>query len=327
VYELRAKAFCRGYALSCFLDEPPWELMPRWAHVDIPSPVPDRELVVNSTFRYEPEGGPPAELLAPLHGLLRGFPLAWIANAGTGIWTPFWGRGEWIEVLQALHPGRPAPPDLSPLMRHMLATARILVPPGYVEEEQAAWEAMCRETAALFRAHGYAIVRGLVHPLHVAAMRRHYRALLASGRLPTGDSQVKDRQRLHSEPVGMFFHVQMVDLVGRIVGEAVKPAYVFFASYPPGSTLPRHVDRIECEFSISFLVDYIPEPDGPCGWPLFLAHPDIPEGVAAADLRIGDAVFYRGRELAHYRDRLPERHRSSSLFFHYLRSDYPGNTV
>jgi hypothetical protein len=209
----------------------------------------------------------------------------------------------------------------------MLAMADVLVPPGYEQEEQTAWEGTCREAGALFKAHGYAIVRGLVHPLHVAAMRRYYRALVASGRLPTGDSQVKERQRLHSEPVGLFFHAQLVDLVGRIAGEAVKPSYVFFASYPPGSALPRHTDRKECEFSISFLVDYTPEPDGPCGWPLFLANPDIPESVAAADLRIGDAVFYRGRQLAHYRDRLPEEHRSSSLFFHYLRSDYVGDTV
>ena len=330
VYILRAKVFCRGYALSCFLDEP-WELMPRWASVNGPSRVVDNaQLVVNSTFRYEPEGAPPAELrarLPPLHGLLPGFPLAWIADSGTGIWAPFWARGEWVDVLPSLRPGQPAPAALGPAVRRTLALAHVLVPPGHEQAERAAWEETCRQAGALFETHRYVIVRDLVPPAHIAAMRRYYRALVASGRLPKGDTLVKDRLRLLNEPVGLFFHSQLVDVVGRIAGEAVKHSYVYFASYPAGSVLPRHVDRAPCEFSISFLVDYSPEPEGPCGWPLFLVNPDAPERVATADLRIGDALFYRGRELAHYRDRLPEGHRSSSLFFHYVRSDYVGDPI
>jgi hypothetical protein len=157
-------------------------------------------------------------------------------------------------------------------------------------------------------------------------LRRYYRALVASGRLPRGDDQVAERYRVHSEPVAMFFHPQLADLMSRIAGEPVRPSYLYFASYPAGSALPRHVDRLQCEFSMSLLIDYSPEPDGACGWPLFLEDPALPDSAVAADLGLGDAVFYRGRQLVHYRDPLTEGHVSSSLFLHYVREDFVGDT-
>ncbi len=324
-----AKMRCRGHALSCFLDEPPSELLPRQARHDHAATFLAGELVVNSSFRFEPDGEPPPEIghrVPPMDGFLRGIPLAWIEDSGSGVWAPFWARGEWIEALESLRPGQPAPAALPAHVRESLARANVLVPPGGKQQRRGAWETICRDAGAQFQRQAYAIVRDLIHPIHIAALRRYYRALVAGGRLPRGDDQVAERYRLHSEPVAMFFHPQLASLVSRIAGEPVKPSYLYFASYPPGAALPRHVDRLQCEFSISLLIDYSPEPDGPCGWPLFLEDPCLPDGVAAADLGLGDAVFYRGRQLVHYRERLPKGHQSSSLFFHYVREDFVGDT-
>jgi len=324
-----AKARCRGHALSCFLDELPSELTPRGAGHGGAGSVLDGRLVVASSFRFAPKGEHPPDLsprVAPMDGLLRGAPLAWIKDAGTRMWTPFWARGEWIEVLRSLRPGEPAPAVMPPHIRQALVLARVLVPPGGERERAVAWEQICRDGAPLFQTHGYAIVRDLIHPVLIGALRRYYRGLVAGGQLPRGDDQVEDRYRLHSEPVAMFFHSQLGDLVSRIAGEPVKPSYLYFASYPSGSALPRHVDRVQCEFSISLLVDYDPDPAGPCSWPLFLEHQNLPGGLVAADLGVGDALLYRGRELAHYRDPLPDGHQSTSLFFHYLREDFVGDT-
>ena len=323
-----AKVRCRGHALSCFLDELPWELIPRRVDGGNAAISPDGDLVVNSSFRYEPKGEPPPEIrqqVPPMDGLLRGVSLGWIEDPGTGLWTPFWARGEWVEAIESLRPGQPAPTALSQRVRQTLARANVLVVPGREQERSATWERNRRDAGERFRRHDYAIVRDLIHPLHMGALRRYYRALVAGGQLPRGDDQVAERYRLQSEPVAMFFHPQLANLVSRIAGEPVKPSYLYFASYPPGSALPRHLDRLQCEFSISLLVDYDPDPDGPCGWPLFLEHPSLPDGVVAADLGIGDAVLYRGRQLVHYRDPLPEGHQSTSVFFHYLRKDFVGD--
>jgi hypothetical protein len=329
LYILLAKLRCRGQALSCFLDEQPSELIPRHARHVIDERGLERSLVVNSSFRYAPRGEPPPELRdrAPLvDGFLKGFPLAWIENAGAGIWTPFWARNEWVPALESLRADQPVPPTLPRHMQQTLAAVNVLVPPEREQEQRRTWERIVQEAETQFRTLGYAVVRDLISPVFLGAMRHYYRALVAGGRLPRGDDQVAERYRLHSEPVAMFFHGQLSRLVGQIAGEPVKPSYLYFASYPSGSALPKHVDRIQCEFSISLLIDYSPDPSGPCGWPLFLEHADLPGGVVSADLGIGDAVFYRGRRLAHYRDRLPEGHQSSSIFLHYLRQDYIGDT-
>ena len=321
-----AKVRCRGHALSCFLDELDSELIPRRGGKA--SRAPQGELVVNSSFRYSPKGEFPSETrrVPPMDGLLRGVPLAWVEDSGTGVWTPFGVRGEWVAVIASLRPSQAAPATLTPGIRGALIKAHVLVPQDRERERRRAWEEICREAGARFHRYGYAIIRDLIHPAYLGAMRRYYRGLVAEGQLPKGDEQVADRYRLQSEPAAMFLHPQLTDLVSQIAGEPVKPSYLYFASYPPGSALPRHVDRLQCEFSISLLTDYSPDPDGPSPWPLFLEHPRLPGGVVAADLGIGDAVFYRGRELVHYRDPLPEGHHSTSLFFHYLRKDFVGDT-
>lgn len=324
-----AKVRCRGHALSCFLDAPPSALIPRRTRPADAISAADRELVVNPSFQYAPSGELPAALGAmgpPMDGLLGGSPLGWIEDAGRGVWTPLWARGEWPAILASLQPGQPAPAALTPGVRETLVAANVLVAPSGERDQRAKWDAVCRDAGAQFERYGYAIVRDLLPPVLIGALRDYYRALVAGGQLPRGDDQVPDRFRLHSEPVAMFFHPQLASLLSRVAAEPVRPSYLYFASYPPGAALPRHVDRVQCEFSISLLIDYSPEPDGPCGWPLFLEHAALPGGVVAADLGIGDAVIYRGRELAHYRHPLPEGHQSSSLFFHYVGEDFAGDT-
>ena len=39
---------------------------------------------------------------------------------------------------------------------------------------------------------------------------------------------------------------------------------------------------------------------------------------------VGEALIFKGRELRHGRDMLPEGHRSASLLFHFVDEDYDG---
>src|SRR5262249_38214088 len=146
--------------------------------------------------------------------------------------------------------------------------------------------------------------------------------LLAEGGVPLGDPRVATRYWIHDEFVASFLHQQLAAAVGRIVGEPMKPSFSYFASYQPGSTLPRHTDREQCEVTISLQVDYEPDPDGPSGWLLYVEDSRAPDGFASVDLGLGDAVCYRGRELTHYRDVLPAEHVSTSIFFCYVRMDF-----
>jgi hypothetical protein len=50
----------------------------------------------------------------------------------------------------------------------------------------------------------------------------------------------------------------------------------------------------------------------------------VPEVIVPADLAVGDGAFYRGREVFHYRDALPEGHQATLLFLNYVREDFAG---
>jgi hypothetical protein len=68
-------------------------------------------------------------------------------------------------------------------------------------------------------------------------------------------------------------------------------------------------------------VDATPEPVRETAWPLRLR---LPDRDVAAYQAIGDALLYRGREIAHFRDPLPEGRTSIQLFFHYVDEGFSG---
>jgi len=136
-----------------------------------------------------------------------------------------------------------------------------------------------------------------------------------------GDAQSSRRYVCHNDKVARFFHLQLTPVVAAAVGEAVKPSYVYVTSYLGGAHLPPHTDRRQCEFSLTLLLDYAPEPDFSSPWPLLL---HTPEGAVTVYQAIGDSLLYRGCDLPHSRHALRPKHTSTSMIFHYVREDFDG---
>ncbi len=326
--QLQARVRGRTPPFSCYLDEQPLPLAPVGALQRLRSASQDSPLFVSGSFHLQLADNDPPEDIArralPLGGLLDNYPIAWISDPGPELWMPYWVRGDWIGILRALQPGKPAPTTLPPAMRSALALAGILVPRDYERLRAVQWKDIFARAASEFRARGYAIVRDVLHALQLGALRRYYRDLIAGGGLTLGDFQVAERYQLGDEILARFFHRQLTRFVTRVAAEPVKPSYVYLAAYRPGADLKRHTDREQCEFSISLLLDYVPEPAGASGWPLFLEDRAAAGAAHAADLGIGDALIYRGRELVHYRNPLPQGHQSTSYFLHYVDADFNG---
>jgi hypothetical protein len=126
----------------------------------------------------------------------------------------------------------------------------------------------------------------------------------------------------HNEPVARFFHHQLTAAVAAIAGEPLKPSYVYMAAYQPGAILQKHTDREQCDFSVTLCLDYSPEPRCATPWPL---HLHKKSGMVTVFQAIGDALLYRGCQLPHSRDALPQGHTSTSIFFHYVREGFKGS--
>jgi len=266
----------------------------------------------------------PAEFAGNLssldHFALQG-PVVWLRDPGTQMVQPFWLSKELATTLRGLKSGDLAPASVGVQNRRKLAMAGILVQKDLVTLRRQQWAKSLNRSATEFRQKLYAPMRGLIHPFHVAALRRYFRHLIRKGALPLGDSQSSRRFIAHNESVLGFFHHQLTGVASGIAGEQVKPSYVYLGAYQGGATLARHTDREQCEFSMTFCLDYSPEPRSETPWPIQLH----PQGRTVTVFQaIGDGLFYRGCLVPHSRQALPEGHSSTSIFFHYVRENFAG---
>jgi hypothetical protein len=308
----------------CLLDELPLQLIPQWfpGRQDSQGDAA-QELFLNPECQILAAGEIPEKLQAHRE-LLDGFHLqgtvAWVSSAGGAI-DPFWLGPRLESGVSRLRQGESAL-SLPVEVRQLLAEAGILTPANQVERRTAEWSEVVRRGRLAFRERNYVPLRKLIHPFNLAALRRYYRYRIRRGAIRLGDEQSRRRYVAHDEPVARYFHHQITNAVSAIVGEAVKPSYVYLASYLSGAELKKHTDREQCEFSVSLCLDFSPEPDLATSWPLGL---DTPEGRVTVYQALGDGLVYRGTKVPHYRDALGKGYTSTSIFFHYVRADFSGS--
>jgi hypothetical protein len=304
----------------CLLDEQPHYLVPE--RLLIPED-PSGELIVNPNCWFSWLGPLPPDKAARLAVCERLHPcdwMVWVDDPATGIIWPFWVGAEFASCFHGLTPGEPLDRELPENVRWVLWQARVLVRPNYVAHRRREWlDDLERYTPAAAR--GYVTVPNLIHPFHLGALRRYYRARTRAGAFEMGDAQVAQRYCAHNEDVARFFHYQFSTAVSDVVRTVVKPSYAYSISYQNGSELPPHTDREQCEYSITLCFDATPEPEAQSPWPLQF---DTADGRLKVWQYIGDSLLYRGRYLPHSREQLPYGHTSSSLLFHFVDESFAG---
>src|SRR5208283_4297740 len=70
---------------------------------------------------------------------------------------------------------------------------------------------------AQFSEKGYVPLEDLIHPFHVAALRRYYRYQIRTGAIRLGDRQSPRRYVAYNEPVARFFHHQLAGVFSEVV--------------------------------------------------------------------------------------------------------------
>ncbi len=308
----------------CLLDELPLHLIPPGS---LPSAALNRrqDFVLNPMAHVLPQGQIPAEVAAR-RTLLEKFALqgtiAWVSRSGSDGLLPFWLSPRLEETLAAVT----LKGSLSSKLGHedlsILVTAGLLRTDEQAEREQAQEREVITRSAEMFRERGYAPIRNLIHPFHVASLRRYFRNMIRQGMIDLGDEQCSRRYGVHNESVARFFHHHLAGTVSAVVGETVKPSYVYSACYLSGAELNKHIDREQCEFSVTLCLDFSPEPEKETPWPIRL---DTPHGSVSVYQALGDGLVYRGTRVPHYRDVLAEGRTSTSIFFHYVPESYTGS--
>ena len=307
----------------CLLDKLPLHLIPRWSAKSLQKAI-EEKLFLNPECRISHAEDWPSDL--GLHPeMLTGFAstgtVAWVRDPATLSLLPFWLGPKLAAVVSSLSPGEPAREMLPEDARFLLAAAGILTPYNHADQRISEWQNVVRNAAPVFLEKGYVPLRNLIHPFHVAALRRYYRSLIRRGEVHLGDNSSSRRYVAHNESVARFFHHQIARTVSAIAGEPIKPSYVYVASYLSGAELHKHTDREQCEFSVTLCLDFSPEPALETSWPIRL---DTPHGAVAVYQALGDGLLYRGTQVPHHRDALSQGRTSTSIFFHYVPADFTG---
>ena len=309
----------------CLLDELPLHLIPQRTLRSLRFQENQlQDLYLNPECIVCSDGELPEEV-ASQKPLFSAFALqgtiAWVRNPATQNLLPFWLGPQLECVARNLRPNEPVPSSFPTSTRSLLAQAGILISE---DQELRKWhlEEALRNASRLFREKGYAPIGNLIHPFHLAALRRYYRYLIRAGSIPLGDKQSPRRYVAYNEPVARFFHQDIVAVLSAVAGEALKPSYVYMASYLSGAELKKHTDREQCEFSITLCLDFSPEPILETPWPIQL---DTSAGAVTAYQALGDGFAYRGTRLPHYRNTLKQGQTSTSIFFHYVGADFAGS--
>jgi hypothetical protein len=305
----------------CLLDELPLHLLPQGSagllQQDIQGP-----LFLSPDCLIRQANRPPEELISQLDLLSSFAPqgmIAWTRYPATGSRLPFWLGPELESAVRSLRPYEDARGPLSQ------KDCRILLAAGILKQEESPPRESADSNETLrnaYRDQNYAPFPALIHPFHVAGLRRYYRCLIRKGLIRKRDPQCPQRLVAHNERVARFFHHQLTRVVSAVAGEPVKPSYVYLASYQAGAELAKHTDREQCEFSISLCLDFSPEPKRVTPWPLCL---DTPQGKVEIHQALGDGLFYRGSRVPHYREALGDGFTSTSIFFHYVPANFAGS--
>jgi hypothetical protein len=313
------------HRFHCLLDELPLHLIPQRAVRSLRlQENHDQPLYLNPECILCAAGQLPDEL-ASRQVLLTGFAVgttAWVRSAVTGNLLPFWLGPQLEDLLRDLRPDEPVPPLVPSSVRRLLAAADILLSGDEWRDRRSEHEARVTKASLLFREKGYAPLSDLIHPFHLATLRRYYRYLIRTGAIPLGDGQSPRRYVAYNEPVARFFHLDIAAALSAVAGETLKPSYVYFASYLSGAELKKHTDREQCEFSVTLSLDFSPEPILETPWPIRL---ETPRGSVTVYQALGDALAYRGTRLPHHRSPLGQGQTSTSIFFHYVAADFAGS--
>ena len=313
------------HLFHCLLDELPLHLIPQHSlNRQFRRDEISKPLFLNPECLVLPAGVVPPDLQAH-RDLLQGFhfqsTVAWVHSRVSGLMHLFWLGPQLEAAVSNLQIGEPVADSLPEGQRFLLAAAGILTPADYSERSRAAWAERVTARRQAFREKNYVPLNDLIHPFNLAALRRYYRHAIRRGAIWLGDQQSALRYVAHNEPVARYFHHQITKAVADIVGEPIKPSYVYLASYLSGAELKKHTDREQCEFSVTLSLDFSPEPELATPWPIRL---DASGGVVTAYQALGDGLVYRGTKVPHYRDVLARGYTSTSIFFHYVPANFTG---
>lgn len=261
--------------------------------------------------------GPRRRRIPPVRSFPTAKPLIWVRSPISGFMAPYEStKSDILEIKRLLASPTKTIAALSPERARRLVLSDILIPKNVTPRKA---HRTLQALARFYKRERYVVLRNIIPPYFIAAIRKYFRALREGGYMMLDQHTVKGKRLvLYNDEVAQFAARQMSAIVSAVTGEEAMSAFTFVVTYLSGSRLGKHRDRPQCVWNISFLVDCNSEESD---WPLFL---EIGGKKREATLQIGDGVLYSGYDTPHWRNTIPKGRTETVITCHFVPADYPG---
>ena len=181
----------------------------------------------------------------------------------------------------------------------------------------------------------YVVIRGLLSRDVADIAYRYTLMKVENGEFSPDDPEHLDTPVAYGDTLMDTILERTVPVIEPIIGEPVFPTVSFMRVYQRGGRLLPHVDRYECEVSMTVCLGYDVSGSGDpdyC-WPIFVEpgkdyskDPYRAKAVLKLDegrgvrLKPGDAILYYGTKIRHWRNPYPGTNHSQ-VFLHYVRQN------
>ncbi len=302
------------------------QFVPKIIRENAEQEVENKKLMVDKRFVFVQRG--PQRPKAKFNGIppFRDFPtgkaLIWVFNPAYGVWAVFEMSENHTALVEQLLLGNKTVASLAPDLALLFFLGGIIGEPklGSVIKNRHS-DIECQRKH--LKHNGYAVIKSLVNPLQIALMRRYFRDLEKGGYLEFDSHQVVNKRYIwHNDPMLQFVHRQSAGVVRQLSKENIFPSYSCLSAYLEGATLEKHLDRPQCAWNGSLLIDENPETAVEDSWPLYL---EVRGQVHVVRLDFGDAIFYSGTTLPHWRVADQVGRRQTLGLLHYVPIDFVGS--
>ena len=257
-----------------------------------------------------------------LQGHSQKLPIVWIWDPGLLMWSYWKVTKAQAQLILGLQKRKMSASSLNLKTAELFFHARILNSSVRVRNSKRIGQSIRQKMRTHLGRESYVVVRNVITPLQLAFFKRYSTGLEAEGYLETDLQQVKGKRSfIHDDVLCQFVHRQSAELIRQLSREPVLPSYSYLSVYKENAELKAHVDREQCAWNGSLLVNESPMVSLDQTWPLFLK---TKSGTKEVRLKPGDMVVYRGSRTLHWRNKLTAGRRQSLLLLHYVPLNFTG---
>lgn len=168
----------------------------------------------------------------------------------------------------------------------------------------------------LYEHNGFLILKNFIPYFFANYLRVYFETLSNNNQCENGDAQVGNSHCIYGDPAFDTLMLMSTSMISGAIQKELLPTYTYARIYLNGSDLLPHIDREECEHSVSICLGG----EYDALWPIWMLNKEVHKTPQMCVLDIGDAIVYKGNKVHHWRDRF-EGTKHFQLFMHYVEKE------